>query len=46
MRFWDNLHQVRTQSKRWKAKIIKKKVLRASKTKDLNRIDKIGYDHL
>jgi len=40
MRFWNNLHQVRSKSKDWKAKEFK--VLGAIKPKGLNRIAKIS----
>jgi len=42
--FLNNLHQVRSKSKDWKAKLFK--VLGAIKPKGLNRIAKIGYGHL
>ena len=43
-RFWNNLHQVRSKSKAWKAKYLK--ILGAIKPKTLYRIAKIGYGHL
>jgi hypothetical protein len=39
-RFWTNLHQVRSKSKGWKANYFN--VLEAIKTKNLNRIAKMG----
>jgi hypothetical protein len=44
MRFWNNLHQVRSKSKDWKAKYFKD--LGAIKPKGINRIAKIGYGHI
>jgi hypothetical protein len=41
-RVWNNLHQVRSKSKDWKAK--KFKVLGAIKLKGLNMIAKIGMN--
>jgi hypothetical protein len=42
--FWNNLHQVHSKSKDWKAKYLK--VLGAIKPKGLNRLAKISYGHL
>ena len=42
--FWNNLHQVRSQSKDWKAKQFRS-VVGVIKLKGLNRIAQISYGH-